>query len=284
MPARPLKVSASAPEGRAEAGHLDQAPRHERTFGVVPETQAVTDAGRNRDHVFDGAGQFDADDVGIGVHAKAVGIEQRLHPPGQLGDSREAATTLAGMRRAISSAWLGPPRATTSAGTEDVDDDLARPHQRARFPTPLATLTTGTLVRDLRSKSPPSVSRRYFVGMAATSSSAPSPRPARSSCVTSPSRESARRAAVGDSRGRGPARRPARPCGPKSRPFGRRARPTGPSRPSPWLRCREWRSWSASAVRTRFLRARMFGIGERAGTDHGQNPVFRRKCVCLDPG
>src|SRR5262249_13069460 len=69
-------------EGHTEARHFHQAARHQGREGVVAKVQADADARRQADHVFQSAGQFNADKVRIRVNAKPLRGEELLNVPG----------------------------------------------------------------------------------------------------------------------------------------------------------------------------------------------------------
>ena len=85
MPAKPGKGEGVGAGGEAEAGHFGQATGHEGGLGVVAVTQSVGHAGADGDDVFDGAGEFDADDVVADVGAEGGGAEPLLDVAGNLG-------------------------------------------------------------------------------------------------------------------------------------------------------------------------------------------------------
>ncbi len=89
MPARPAKVSGSAPMRHAEPGDLRQAAGDQRRPRVVAQPEAVEDAGGDRDHVLERPAQLDPDHVGIGVDPEARRREDRLH---RLGHGRDRAS------------------------------------------------------------------------------------------------------------------------------------------------------------------------------------------------
>ena len=65
-------------ERHREARDLGEAARDERRHGVVAVAEAVDDAGRDRDHVLQGAGQLDAHHVLARVDAEAARRERAL--------------------------------------------------------------------------------------------------------------------------------------------------------------------------------------------------------------
>ena len=74
------------PEHAAQRGrHGEGSNRtgHEGRFGVVTKSQAITNAGRNREHVFQSTGEFHTDDVAIRVDPKSICREQRLSKFGE---------------------------------------------------------------------------------------------------------------------------------------------------------------------------------------------------------
>lgn len=71
--------------GGAEPGDLGQSPGEEGGFGVVPGAEAVDDAGGDGDDILGGAGQFHAEQVGVGVHPHPAGGEQALDLLGKAG-------------------------------------------------------------------------------------------------------------------------------------------------------------------------------------------------------
>ena len=62
-----------------QSGDLRQTTRHERRFGVVPHTQAVTNTGGKSDHVFQCAAEFHTDDITACIDAKCGVHEKFLH-------------------------------------------------------------------------------------------------------------------------------------------------------------------------------------------------------------
>src|SRR5262249_39742287 len=61
-----------------KARHLGQAARDKRGARVEAEAEAVADAGRDRDDVFDDAAHLDADDVARRINAKIRPAEHLL--------------------------------------------------------------------------------------------------------------------------------------------------------------------------------------------------------------
>ena len=79
MPARPRKVSGSAPIATAEARDLAQPARHDGGARVLAEAQAVADADRDRDHVLQRAAELRPDHVAVRVAAEGRRRDRLLH-------------------------------------------------------------------------------------------------------------------------------------------------------------------------------------------------------------
>ena len=169
-------VACSAPSATPKR-HLHHPARDERRLRVVAETETVAYTGRDADDVLE-PGQFDAEKIGVGVNAKAVGAETLLRPGRQseVGRSRRRPMSAS---RATSSAWLGP-LSTIALGSQGLGNDFRRPAKRPNLQA-FVRLTAGTsLPRTLRNLC--NTSRRNLVGIAVIQQSAPSTVSAGSLC------------------------------------------------------------------------------------------------------
>ena len=72
-PARPAKVSGSAPERDAQPADLGEPAGDQRGAAVVAQPHARGHPDRERDHVLPGAAELAADHVGVGVGAEVAG-------------------------------------------------------------------------------------------------------------------------------------------------------------------------------------------------------------------
>ena len=130
-------------QGHAEASQLGQAPGDEHGPGVVPEAQAVADAGGDGHDVLGGAGDLAPDDVGAPVDPERARVHQLLHPAAR-SSSVMATTQAAGCPCATSRARFGPVRTpagvpgSTSATTSDM-------RRLVPISIPLARLTTASI-------------------------------------------------------------------------------------------------------------------------------------------
>ena len=66
-------------EEPAEAGHFDLPASHQSGLRVVAKTETIADTSRDGDDVFHGPGDFDSNDVEVGVHAETLGAEHALY-------------------------------------------------------------------------------------------------------------------------------------------------------------------------------------------------------------
>ena len=132
MPASPASVSRSAAGGDGQARDLGQAAGDQRGLRVVPEAEALDDAGGDGDDVLQRAAELHADDVGAGVQAQRARPELLLHVARpRRRRSRRRPRRWAATARARA-AKLGPDSTATSADVRPLrGDHLRHPQQRA---------------------------------------------------------------------------------------------------------------------------------------------------------
>ena len=96
MPASPANVSGLRPPGKPQPGDLREPAREERRARIVAETQALENAGGDRDHVLERPGQLDADDVAVRVDPEASASRRAAARLARCGRPPAAATTAVG--------------------------------------------------------------------------------------------------------------------------------------------------------------------------------------------
>ena len=185
IPASPVNVAGLPPSDLREPGDLDQPARDERGLGVVAETEAVDDAGRDRDHVLERARELDAERVGVRVDAEALRGQRALEAAGE----RVATSTRS--RPTRGSGARPPPRGSDPRGPRSRGfgessrrtwlgrswRPISMPFESERMPLARADARRGAARRR---------SRTHWVGTALTIVSAPA-----SACAGSREKRSA---------------------------------------------------------------------------------------------
>ena len=126
LPARPRKVMGLAVRAIPRRAISARPAGHERRLGVPAVAQPVADAGRDGDHVLDGATDLAADDVGVGEHPERLGGDHVPQPvtAGLVGAGQDGGRRLAG-RHLLGQVRAGQHADALRVVVGHVEDDLA---------------------------------------------------------------------------------------------------------------------------------------------------------------